>query len=679
MRLRVFQIFYGQEQILHLDKGFVPYYNACNTNLFENQVIKSIYLNRQYTGADYVGATSWRVKEKTGLTSEKIKGFMEANKADIYLYGNMRGYPFISDALRRNRHNYTGEIIARAYANNVFKRKNPQLNWVPVFCNYWICRPGIFEKYCHEYLLPMEQFIAEDYRSGSLLAQGYQAHRDTQYPRHPFVYEFLFGLFTYNHLNEFTVAEIPFDLDKPDMRDMVPLPAKRMHTPQLVPANEPTALHPKWTNTGPNIPTMPVGTLPLADTKRIVGFYHVFAINNWIEVVLEQIEMMLSSGLYDAAEAIYIGFNGSQHDLETFKRVTGNLPKISVARVSDNALDYEFTTLRVMLQQAERDDFYGFYLHSKGVTSAFVQSHVSINRWRDCLNHYTISRWAWNVEKLNGGYNSSGVQYKDFVPNFPPHYSGNFFWFDSPLIKTLAPLTPEFCTDRFNAERWLSTSNTWRPANFKTFHNFTDTTSFLPITKPDHDLDYNHYKMKSGLVFENPDYLGIMHATGREIQNLKVKTAVDIVSGTGVLVNLLNKQYGVDTIGVDPSLQNYAHATDPVRCDPAIISKYKTGGLDDIAGYADVFIALGVLERMEHAKVKAFLSKVSRRCMYFYFSGSPFANDEAFDITWGRINVKPKALWIKLFDECGFEVYKFTEAPNPWSIIFRSKPFKPVI
>ena len=50
---------------------------------------------------------------------------------------------------------------------------------------------------------------------------------------------------------------------------------------------------------------------------KLVAYYHVLLINNWKEIVTEQLTLMKRSGLYDAVDQIKIGaLGGDVRELE---------------------------------------------------------------------------------------------------------------------------------------------------------------------------------------------------------------------------------------------------------------------------------------------------------------------------------------------------------------------------
>lgn len=183
--------------------------------------------------------------------------------------------------------------------------------------------------------------------------------------------------------------------------------------------------------------------------KPIKVFYHICMMNNYLEVVKEQMELMVKSGLYDKAESISIGCNGSNKN--GLINVLSNYSKAEIKAYERDLKSFEFVTLRLIEQ--ESGDYHGLYFHTKGVT---YPNHIGGKVWREYMNYYNILEWKKSVEKLKT-HDTCGVKFlnKEQKPAFTPHYSGNFFWFNSDYVKKLPKIDSLNKTDRYQAEFWI--------------------------------------------------------------------------------------------------------------------------------------------------------------------------------------------------------------------------------
>ena len=187
--------------------------------------------------------------------------------------------------------------------------------------------------------------------------------------------------------------------------------------------------------------------------RSIRVFYHVSMMNHYLDVVKEQMDLMVDSGLYDVAESISVGCNGdSAGDLTN---LLSKYPKAKIQAYSNDVKSFEFVTLRLIEEQ--KGDYFGLYFHTKGVS---FPSHPGGKVWREYMNHYNIVEWRRCVDKLKT-HDTCGVKFLNskMPPVYKPHYSGNFFWFTSDYANKLPRIDSLNKTDRFQAEFWIGMSN----------------------------------------------------------------------------------------------------------------------------------------------------------------------------------------------------------------------------
>lgn len=180
---------------------------------------------------------------------------------------------------------------------------------------------------------------------------------------------------------------------------------------------------------------------------KIRAYWHIYAINHWYSVVIDQLRILLSSGLYDACEEINIGFIGFAEDKQLFdKFVVSQYPKLKIRHYSSEPTEYEFPTLRLI--EEDKGQYVGFYFHTKGVTRPF---EVVINQWRNWLNEGVICRWITHYQNVCNGYDASSVNYM----RSPDHFSGNFWWFNRKYIDRLPRIDSLDKSNRYHAEQWI--------------------------------------------------------------------------------------------------------------------------------------------------------------------------------------------------------------------------------
>lgn len=191
MKLKLRQVFFDKKQ--PLDPGCTPYSSVgYEPEFYETQHIMDLTELGDHKDSDYWGLTSWRMYEKTGNTYDGIKKFIQKdkNKSDVYLYFNY-GEKY---NLLQNKQFHIGKIIKRLYNIGAIPFKNDDLDWINIFCNYWIARPGVVDRYI-DFLKPAVKAMKSDPEIVKICTEEKFNHRGRKYPLYPFVCEYMFGLF----------------------------------------------------------------------------------------------------------------------------------------------------------------------------------------------------------------------------------------------------------------------------------------------------------------------------------------------------------------------------------------------------------------------------------------------------------------------------------------------------
>lgn len=197
----------------------------------------------------------------------------------------------------------------------------------------------------------------------------------------------------------------------------------------------------------------------MSNSKRpIIGFIHIYTVNNWREIFGNQIYKLKNSGLLSKVEKIYVGIIGSKVDI--------NLDKVEVLFNIDNPEIGESLTLALMHQKSMTFDGAMFYIHSKGVSRNSPQQHTD---WRNYMEYFIINRHEDCLRELEkadcvgvnwypGGGKSKSWMYGKLV--FQPTMScfeGNFWWTNSEYVRNLPRLFP--IKGRFDSEFWIGLNN----------------------------------------------------------------------------------------------------------------------------------------------------------------------------------------------------------------------------
>jgi len=168
-------------------------------------------------------------------------------------------------------------------------------------------------------------------------------------------------------------------------------------------------------------------------------FWHVNELNGWNNVMDQQWDLIVKSGLEKAASEINICMNGQPWTFQAWdqsKNASKIKKKTNLINVYKDASLHEWTTLTYLHQQSKEtsEPFYACYIHLKGLLR---WGDENVGDWRNFMNYFTIERWQDNVEALGEGAQAVGTNYGTEPW---PHFAGNFWWAKSDYIATLDPL-----------------------------------------------------------------------------------------------------------------------------------------------------------------------------------------------------------------------------------------------
>ena len=205
-------------------------------------------------------------------------------------------------------------------------------------------------------------------------------------------------------------------------------------------------------------------------SKKNIIFHHNYLINNWINILKEQITELKNSGLYDACDNIIATIYSEYIDNQNrnlFKEIIKNEDtsnKWIIVELYKNNYEYEILKIIKNYCDYENENINICYFHTKGVCSEQIKQNIGLPSWRKYLNYFIINKWKDNIEKLKD-YDVVSVDY-DFNQYHNKHIiGGNFFWSKSEYIKKLSE--PQYSKDRFYYDSWISSYE-----KCKIFENF---------------------------------------------------------------------------------------------------------------------------------------------------------------------------------------------------------------
>jgi hypothetical protein len=199
--------------------------------------------------------------------------------------------------------------------------------------------------------------------------------------------------------------------------------------------------------------------------KNLKIFYHTYLINNFKELIQEQLTNVLVSGLYKACNSIYLGItSGDKHNINWVLDLVKHYPKIIPIIHSGNSDEKD--TQRLILKNCNEND-YICYFHTKGVTR---QNLYTFTLWRRLMDYHNITQWKECVNVLDQGYDCVGPLYReDTYMGFFPHFSGGYWWATHNHIMSLdsSYINNDHHLGRMGAEFWIGSNY-----NSKNYSNF---------------------------------------------------------------------------------------------------------------------------------------------------------------------------------------------------------------
>lgn len=210
--------------------------------------------------------------------------------------------------------------------------------------------------------------------------------------------------------------------------------------------------------------------------NKIAVFYHVGQFGDWKRLFHEQVNSLVISGLYHAADFIHIGVNGEEE-------LPLNFPKFKVNYNENKILEAD--TIKALYDFCKiNPEHKVLYFHTKGSTQENTSRIFSVNKWRYYLEYFTIHEWRECIRVLNE-YDTAGTEYlletglinqetgnTEWENN--KHYSGNYWWANSSYITKLDPnylYRTDKGWDRYRSEFWIGTGDPKR-------YNFYNTDIF---------------------------------------------------------------------------------------------------------------------------------------------------------------------------------------------------------
>jgi len=236
--------------------------------------------------------------------------------------------------------------------------------------------------------------------------------------------------------------------------------------------------------------------------KNLAIFHHVYQAGDWERIYIDQLLELQNSGLFDAADYMFVGVNGD-------KRLPFELSKINrIFYNKNNDPPTEYYTIEALYDYCSlKPNASVLFLHTKGVTwtateenknnviqtraGGFTTQHIydSTQSWRKYLEYFLIRKWRKCVDLLDS-HDTVGTEW---IPDSDienrvydiPHYAGGMWWANSNYIRTLDAnfITNNMIIGRYATELWIGTKN----PKYYNFHTFDRNLYLFPVTESEYE------------------------------------------------------------------------------------------------------------------------------------------------------------------------------------------------
>jgi len=179
--------------------------------------------------------------------------------------------------------------------------------------------------------------------------------------------------------------------------------------------------------------------------RKIIGIYFICCKGIYLKILKEQIDILISSGLYSKSDTILCFIcNYTEECLS----LLNNYSKLKIIKTKENL--YEKFAINSFKKYIDDDKYYLYYIHTKGITrkeNCFVD-------WRNLCNYFTIKKWYLSVGLLKY-YDCVGTNLKNFPKK---HFSGNFWWSKSEHLNKLEDINDNYLSCEMYICSYLKTN-----------------------------------------------------------------------------------------------------------------------------------------------------------------------------------------------------------------------------
>ncbi len=214
MNTKIFQIFFDFASRLELDQGCIPVNNSKpeRRNEYEYGVMRRLYFDSQFSGADLYGVFSWKFRRKYGQSPLLVSELLAPiNNVDVVICNPYPQSDYFHNVWHQGDRCHPGMI---AIAKDLFVRSSLDEELIDLrmdketecYCNYWLGSRRFMDLY-FSFCERIYSTVYADSGLKGLMLEGIQ-HRMIRAPWFPFIFERLFSTFLTAHKSSFRIISL---------------------------------------------------------------------------------------------------------------------------------------------------------------------------------------------------------------------------------------------------------------------------------------------------------------------------------------------------------------------------------------------------------------------------------------------------------------------------------------
>lgn len=222
--LKVYQIYFNEDQKSLLEPEFISLLNTDCTVYFESSVIKKLIENQNHFDCEYFGVVSYKLREKIGsvmqerwktmpnIANHSLKTFsphlfkleLLKHRPDVMSFQRHVGHDTVSYA--DNFHPGFSQLFAKIM-RSIGYNWNPECIKDVFYCNYFVAKNSVYDDFVHKMLIPamsvmdgMPELMNNSRYPHPLPSELQKKFGVPHYTYHPFICERMFSF--YAHVNK---------------------------------------------------------------------------------------------------------------------------------------------------------------------------------------------------------------------------------------------------------------------------------------------------------------------------------------------------------------------------------------------------------------------------------------------------------------------------------------------